>query len=64
MPWDFERLTPREFDVLLAGAQWREEREWERVRVLNAGTAAAAGAKADLGDVGESHVPGYRPGEA
>lgn len=63
MPWDLERLTPRQIDRLLAGARWREEREWDVVRTLIAAIGATAGAKTDLDDVGESAVPGYRRGE-
>lgn len=48
---------------------WREERAWDRVAVLASVSAGAAGAKLSvvdiLGrDVGDSRVPGYRPGDA
>ena len=33
-PWEFERMTPREFERYVAGYRKRQEQEWYRVAWL------------------------------
>lgn len=35
-PWEFWRLTPREFSLMIEGAECRDDRGWRRVAQLAA----------------------------